>query len=127
MMARLSQTPLFVLFFTVALFAQRDCGTLTGTVTDSTGAGVAGARIIVTEQATGVKAAVDADSTGTFIRPLLKPGIYTVEVEATGFRKAIQRDIQLTGGDRVGVNIQLTVGELSQSIEVTAAAPLLQT
>lgn len=127
MTTRLCQAALFVLFFTIALFAQRDFGTLTGTVTDSTGAVVAGAKILITEQATGVKDAVEADSSGTYVRPLLKPGIYTLEVEATGFRKAIQRDIQLTGGDRVGVNIQLTVGELSQSIEVTAAAPLLQT
>ena len=70
---------------------------------------------------------MEADSTGTYVRPLLKPGTYTIEVEATGFRKAIQRDILLNGGDRVGVNIQLTVGELSQSVEITAAAPLLQT
>ena len=70
---------------------------------------------------------METDSTGTYIRPLLKPGTYTIEVEATGFRKAIQRDILLNGGDRVGVNIQLTVGELTQTVEVTAAAPLLQT
>jgi hypothetical protein len=124
---RLYLTLSLSLLFAVATFAQRDLGTLTGTVTDSSGAVVAGAKISITEQSTGVKDAVEADNTGTYIRPLLKPGIYTIEVEATGFRKAIQRDIQLTSGDRVGVNIQLTVGELSQSVEVTAAAPLLQT
>ena len=66
-------------------FAQRDFGTLTGTVTDTSGAVVAGAKILITEQATGVKDMVEADSTGTYVRPLLKPGTYTIEVEATGF------------------------------------------
>ena len=115
------------LLCSATLFAQRDLGTLTGTVTDTTGSVVAGAKILITEQATGVKNAVESDSSGTYVRPLLQPGTYTVEVEATGFRKAIQRDIILNGGDRVGVNIQLTVGEITQSVEVTAAAPLLQT
>ena len=86
----------------VALFAQRDLGTLTGTITDTTGAVVSTARVTITEQATGVKDIVATDSSGTYIRPLLKPGTYTVEVEATGFNKAIQRDIPLAGGDRVG-------------------------
>ncbi len=118
---------LLVLFFPIALLAQRDLGTLTGTVTDSTGAVVAGAKIFITEQATGVKDAAETDGTGTYVRPLLKPGTYTIEVEATGFRKAVQRDILLNSGDRVGVNIQLSVGDLTQTVEVTAAAPLLQT
>lgn len=116
-----------ILLCSTAIFAQRDFGTLTGTVTDSTGAVVAGAKITITEQATGVKTTIDADDTGTYVRTLLKPGVYTIEVEAPGFRKAIQRDVLLGSGDRVGVNIQLTVGELSQSVEITAAAPLLQT
>jgi hypothetical protein len=123
----LTQALSLVVLCSIPLFAQRDFGTLTGTVTDTTGAVVAGAKILITEQATGVKDTVESDSTGTYVRPLLKPGTYTIEVEATGFRKAIQRDILLAGGDRVGVNIQLTVGELSQSVEITAAAPLLQT
>jgi hypothetical protein len=124
---RLRATLSLLIFSAVAMFAQRDFGTLTGTVTDSTGAVVAGAKILITQQATGVKNTVETDSTGTYVRPLLQPGTYTIEVEATGFRKAIQRDILLNTGDRVGVNIQLTVGDLSQSVEVTAAAPLLQT
>ena len=64
---------------------------------------------------------------GDFIRPALKPGTYTIEVEARGFRKAVQRNVVLTAGDRTGVNIQLTIGEVTQSVEVTADAPLLQT
>jgi hypothetical protein len=116
-----------VLLIPFAAMAQRDFGTLTGTITDSTGAVVASAKVTITEQSTGVKETVNTDSTGTYVRPLLKAGLYTVEVEAAGFRKAVQRDVQLAGGDRVGVNIQLTLGELSQTVEVSASAPLLQT
>lgn len=116
-----------VMLACAAMFAQRDLGTITGTVTDSTGAVVSGAKITIIEQATGVKSTVETDSSGTYIRPLLQAGTYTVEVEATGFRKAIQRDILLTGGDRIGANISLTVGDVTQAVEVTAVAPLLQT
>lgn len=111
----------------VAMFAQRDLGTITGTVTDSTGAAVASAKLKITEQATGIVSTAETDDSGTYIRPLLKPGNYTIEVEAAGFKKAVQRDILLNSGDRIGVNLQLTVGEMTQSVEVTSAAPLLQT
>ncbi len=109
------------------ILAQRDLGTLTGTISDTTGSVVAGAKITITEQETGIQGTVQSDSNGVYIRPLLKPGLYSIEVEASGFKKSIQRDILLNTGDRVGVNIQLTVGDISQSVEITAAAPLLQT
>lgn len=112
---------------TAAVFAQRDLGTLTGIVSDPTGAVVAGAKITVTEQSTGVRDQVTSDANGVYFRAALKPGTYTIEVEASGFRKAVQKDILLSGGDRIGVNLQLTVGDMTQSVEITAAAPLLQT
>jgi hypothetical protein len=115
------------LLFIAQAFGQRDLGAITGTITDPSGAAIAGARLTFTEQQTGVQAVAESDSSGTYIRSLLKGGVYTVEVEAAGFRKAVLRDVLLTAGDRVGVNIQLTVGEISQSVEVTATAPLLQT
>lgn len=124
---RLSLLLLAASVFAGSLFAQRDLGSITGTVTDGTGAVIAGAKITITEQATGVHFNAVSDSGGTYIRSLLKTGTYTLEVQAAGFRKAIQKDIQLSGGDRVGVNLQLTIGEMTQSIEITSSAPLLQT
>ena len=108
-------------------FAQRDLGTLTGVVTDPSGSVVPSAKVSIVGDETGQKYAVQTDSSGTYVRPLLPPGTYTVEVEAAGFRRAIQKAVTITGGDRVGLNIQLTVGEVSQSVEVTAVAALLQT
>jgi hypothetical protein len=117
---------LVVLCGTMA-FAQRDLGTIVGTVTDPSGGAVPNAKVTITEDATGLKYALETASDGGYIRPALKPSTYSVEVEAAGFRKAVQHNILLTAGDRVGVNIQLTVGEITQTLEVSADAPLLQT
>ncbi|MBZ2185081.1 MAG: carboxypeptidase regulatory-like domain-containing protein [Bryobacter sp.] len=127
MIRRLSVLILITLLLTGALWAQRDLGAITGTITDGTGAVIAGAKITITEQSTGLTFNAESDANGVYIRPLLKAGVYRMEVSATGFRKAIQKDIALAGGDRVGVNISLTIGEITQSIEITSAAPLLQT
>lgn len=114
-------------FCAFSAFAQRDLGTLTGVVTDASGALVPNAKVTIVGDDTGQKYAVETDSSGTYVRPLVQPGTYTIEVEAAGFRRAIQKAVTVTAGDRIGVNIQLTVGEVSQSVEVTATAALLQT
>ncbi len=107
--------------------AQRDLGSILGTISDPQGAVIAGAKVLITEDATGLKYTAESDEGGNYIRSLLKAGTYSIEVEAPGFKKAVQRGILLGGGDRVGVNLQLTVGEITQSVEVEAIAPLLQT
>jgi hypothetical protein len=113
--------------FAVCAFAQRDLGTITGTITDPQGAGVPSARVNILENATGISYNVVASETGEFVRPLLKPGTYSVTVEAPGFRKAEQKNILVTAGDRIGVNISLQLGDVNQTVEVAAEAPLLQT
>jgi hypothetical protein len=113
--------------FAVCGFAQRDLGTITGTITDPQGAGVPTAKVSILENATGLSYAAVTNETGEFVRPLLKPGTYTVSVEAPGFRKAEQRNVLVTAGDRIGVNISLQLGDVNQTVEVAAEAPLLQT
>src|SRR5882672_11526730 len=109
------------------LLAQRDLGTITGTITDSQGAVVPGAKVTITEDATGLSYEVQSGSEGEYIRPLLKPGTYTVTAEATGFRRVAQKNVVLVGGDRVGVPLTLTVGDITQTVEISTQAPLLQT
>ena len=108
-------------------WAQRDMGTVLGTVTDPSGAIVAGAKVTVTEDATQSSVSLTTDESGNYIRPLLKPGVYTIEVELAGFKKSVQKNVQLNSGDRVQVNITLQVGEVTQAIEITEAPPALQT
>lgn len=111
----------------ICAFAQRDLGTITGTITDPQGAGVPNARVTITEDATGLSYSVQTSEVGEFVRPLLKAGTYTITVEVQGFRKAEQKGIIVTPGDRIGVNIALQVGQIDQTVEVLASAPLLQT
>jgi Carboxypeptidase regulatory-like domain len=116
-----------LLLASVCAFAQRDLGTITGTITDPQGAGVPRAKVTIVEDATGLSYTVQTTDTGEFVRPLLKPGTYSITVEAAGFRKAEQKGIIVTAGDRIGVNLGLQVGDLNQTVEVQAVAPLLQT
>jgi carboxypeptidase family protein len=109
------------------LFAQRDLGTITGTITDPQGAAVPNAKITITEDATGVSTSLQSNETGAFTRPAMKAGTYTVTVEAPGFQKAQQKNVLINAGAPTSENVTLQVGNASQTVEVTAAAPLLQT
>ena len=127
-MNRVVRTTVVLLLFSVACaWAQRDLSTLAGTVTDSSGGVVINAVVKITDQATGLSYETVTNGSGEFVRPALKPSTYTVNVTAPGFKKAQQKDISLTAGERTGITITLTVGNVDQTVEVTAAAPLLQT
>lgn len=118
-----------VTFFLLAgaAFAQRDLGTITGTVADQTGAAVPNAKVTITEDATNLSYVVTTNATGEYVRPALKAGTYTVTAEAQGFRRVAQQNVIVVGGDRVGVPLTLPVGDITSTIEVEAVAPLLQT
>jgi hypothetical protein len=115
------------LLFTVAAFGQRDLGTIAGTVTDPSGAAIPSASITITEVATNLSYSVKSNSVGEYVRPALKPGVYTITASAQGFRRVAQENVLVTAGDRIGVPLVLPVGNVSESIEVSANAPLLQT
>ncbi|HEY3440735.1 MAG TPA: TonB-dependent receptor [Paludibaculum sp.] len=127
MLQRASRALLVALLFVGAAWAQRDLGTIVGTVTDQSGGAIPNAKIVITEDATGLKYQVESGTGGEYIRPALKPGTYSVEVEIKGFKKTTQRNVLLTAGDRVAVNVQLAVGEVTQAVEVSEDVPLLQT
>jgi hypothetical protein len=126
-MRNLSKVVLFVFVCAAAAWAQRDLGTVVGTITDQSGGAVPNAKVTISEDATGLKYETVTGSGGEYIRPALKAGTYSVEVEAAGFRKVVQKNVIVTAGDRVGVNLQLVVGDVTQSVEVSADVPLLQT
>jgi len=115
------------ILFGVCAFGQRDLGTITGTIVDPQGSGVPKAKVTILENATGITYTVTSSDTGEFARPLLKPGTYSVTVEAVGFRKAEQKGVLVTAGERIGVNIGLQLGDINQTVEVASTAPLLQT
>ncbi len=119
---------LFLAFWVTGVaFGQRDFATLVGTVTDASGSALPNAKVVIIEDATGLRYEVTTNENGEYIRPALKPGVYSVEVEAAGFKKGVQHGFNLTSGDRTAINVQLTLGDMTQSVEISAAAPLLQT
>ena len=107
--------------------AQRDMGTLLGSVTDPSGAAIPGATIAITEEATGVTDTVESDALGNYIRPLIKPGTYTISCESPGFKRSVQTGVILQSAGRVQSNFVLEIGEVTETIEVSAAPPALQT
>ena len=118
-----------LLFLSVAgfVYAQRDLSTIVGVITDPSQAAVSGAKVVITEDSTGLVYNLTTDSGGNYVRPAIRPGTYTVEVDAPGFKKSTQRNITLTAGDRTAVNIALQLGDSTQTVEVAAEAALLQT
>jgi Carboxypeptidase regulatory-like domain len=108
-------------------FAQRDLGTITGAITDAQGAAVPNAKLTLTEDATGVSYNIQSNGSGSYTRPALKAGTYTITIEAPGFQKSQQKNVLINPGEPTVVNIALQVGNSTQTIEVTASAPLLQT
>src|SRR6266478_1972706 len=112
--------------FTTSAFGQQVFGSIVGTITDASGAAVAGATVSITDQNKGTKVVTTTNESGNFSRGQLTPGAYTVEVEARGFRKAVSRDVGVNVDQTARVDIGMQVGEVSQEIEVTAVAPLLQ-
>ena len=96
-------------------------------MTDTSGGVVANAAVRIVDQATGIAYETLTNNAGEFVRPALKPSQYTVTVTAPGFKKSEQKDVLLTAGERTGLPITLSVGDVGQTVEVTAASPLLQT
>jgi hypothetical protein len=109
------------------MFAQRDLSTLAGTITDPSGGVVANAKVTLTEVSTGQVYTILTNSLGEFVRPALKPSTYNVSVMAPGFKVSEQKDVILTAGERTGIAISLSVGDINQTVEVAAQAELLQT
>ncbi|HYO83915.1 MAG TPA: carboxypeptidase regulatory-like domain-containing protein, partial [Bryobacteraceae bacterium] len=109
---------------TVAVLAQT--ASVTGRVTDSTGAAIEGARLVVTASATGVESATETNVEGVYSIPALQPGVYTVSVSKSGFRSVRQTDLQLQVQQIARLDLRLDVGAVTESIEVQAQSVLLE-
>jgi len=111
--------------FSMSLSAQEFRGTFSGLISDPTGAPLPGAKVTVTEIRTGVKNQTVADSAGEYTAPFLLPGDYSIAAEAPSFKQYIRQNIHLGAGDHTVIDIKLEVGDATQSVSVSAEAPLL--
>jgi hypothetical protein len=100
---------------------------LNGTVTDASGAVVANAKVVATNQATGIETATQTDTAGAYLLPSLPIGLYRIQVTAPGFQSAFVSNLKLDVASAVTQNIQLTVGQASEKIEIAADAALVET
>lgn len=114
------------LTFTPA-FAQSDAGTITGIVKDASGAVVATAQVTITNESTRFERRVQTNESGFFVAPNLPPGQYTVSVEMAGFKKFMTTGLRLETASQASVNVELQVGQVTESVEVVASAAQLNT
>ncbi len=101
--------------------------TISGIVTDNTGAVVPGANATALHKATGVTQEVVTNSDGSFAFPSMQPGTYTVTVSLTGFRTVVINDVVLTSGSPANLRATLEVGALSEQVTVTSSSEIVQT
>lgn len=129
-MRALARAPIVaLLLMSVALgtaAAQQTTGDILGTITDNTGAVVSGASITVTNTATSEKRTANSSDRGDYVVNLLNPGNYTVSITAPGFQKSVVSSVVLSAGDRARVNMQMTIGQASETVTVTAVESALK-
>src|ERR1700688_2799463 len=101
--------------------------TLQGTVTDPAGATVPNAKVAATNEATGVQSETISDSAGAFLFPSLSIGTYKLEISASGFQKMVLTGLKLDVATAVAENVQLKVGAATETVEIVADAPLIDT
>jgi hypothetical protein len=109
------------------LRSQETRGTILGRVTDPSGALIAGAEVRATNDATGVSTNARSNEAGNYALPYLLPGFYTIQAEMSGFKRFVREGIQVRIRDTVEVNLEMQLGDTSESIEVKAETPLLST
>lgn len=115
-----------LLLATIPTLAQ-DTATLTGTVTDSSGAVVANAKVTAINIATNFETETVTNTEGLYRMPFLRPGDYRVRIIAPGFKTFVRDNIELRIGSTLPINGVLELGSLTESVNVSAEAPLLET
>lgn len=123
-------TLLFAVLFVLPCLAwgqARTEGQLGGTVVDPSGATVPGARLILSQAATGFSTTVTANSSGVYVFPDVQPGTYTMTASASGFSTQTYNNVVVYAGRTTDLKIELKVGTSSQTVEVSAQGEVLET
>src|SRR5262249_55486807 len=116
---------LLALSFASALSAQEITGTLSGTVTDSSGAAVPDAKVTIVRLESGLKRETNTSDAGLFFFNSLPVGAYKVTVEKPGFKTAETSSVSLHVNDKLDIPIKLEVGQVTDKVVVSGEVPLL--
>src|SRR5256886_821411 len=117
----------FCLMGSTVMLAQSTGGRVLGRVADPSGAVLAGVKITLTNEATGVSRLAQTNSSGDYVFVEVPPGNYSVEFEQTGFKKNVQKNVTVEVNGVATLNSTLQVGATQETIEVTSEAPLVDT
>ncbi len=118
---------LLSLLFSGALYAQEVTASIVGTVADPSGAALSGAKITARDLDRGTTLVTTSNDSGAFNLPRVPVGRYEVKAEVKGFQTAVNPPFEILLNQTVRVSFQMKVGEVSQTVEVTASTPILQT
>src|SRR5204863_3006934 len=113
--------------WTSVLSAQTITGSITGAVSDPSGAVVANVKIVATNTGTNLTFATTTNDTGVYNLVFLPVGHYTVSAESKGFKKTVLGPFAPEVNQIARVDVKMEVGEITQSVEITSVAPILQT
>src|SRR5258708_10865946 len=130
MLTKLRRACFFATFFILSnatAMAQIDTGAIVGTVRDPSGAAVPKATIAGTNTATGVAVTTETNSSGEYQVTALIPGTYSVKVSSPGFASQINNGVEIHVQSRPSIDFNLKIGEVSNTIDVGASTPILQT
>src|ERR1043166_293058 len=116
-----------LVLFALACSGQEFRATISGRVSDSQSAVIAGAKITATQIGTEAKFETVSAADGLYTIPFLTPGSYRLTAESAGFKRYVRDNLNAGANERLGVDIQMEVGALTETINITAEAPVLQT
>jgi hypothetical protein len=117
----------FLAFVTANAFGQGITGSITGDVTDASGASVSGATVSIRQLDTNEIRTVTTSERGSYSAPQLRPGTYSITIDKTGFKTFLQNNVVLAIDQVVQINARLEIGSEQQTITVDADSPVLQT
>ena len=114
-----SRALIFLFLLAAIVMAQSQRGTLTGTVSDKSGAVIPGAKVVITATATNTTFTTESGDAGQFTVPNMNPGDYSIRVEKEGFKPAVTTGLKIDAGATVRSDVSLEIGSAAQAIEVT--------
>ena len=121
---RYTLSAVLVTLFSAGAWSQTQLATVSGTITDPSGALVPGVSVTIVSQGTGLKRSIATDTAGEYRFAGLPIGTYSLRIEKTGFQSQIREGIELTSAAEVAINSQLAIGDLSQETTVNASAAI---
>src|SRR5262249_46195215 len=122
-----SMATILIALAAVAAFAQEFRGAITGRIIDNSGSAIAGAKVTVTNTATNITSVATTNESGDYNAPFLLPGLYTISVEARGFKKGTLPNIEVRVGDKLDLEIKLEIGTATEVVNISMDTPLLDT